>query len=217
MSLEDISVECLVIVDDGAASPCETSAPVHDTVGTFRETVYNGSSWLVWSSKGGSVVESRNSLAPLTTSHIASSEEHSSVGFLDSTSVPAGGSIIPHDSVGVVHVLPFLVLVSGEANRVVLCALVLEPGVVKDSLVSLLLLEVAVVWCLTLRTNRSSLVIKHLPALLDVFEVLDFCGIEYVVRELSIPVVLLILVDVAIEHQISGEDLGLELISAVSH
>ena len=88
---------------------------------------------------------------------------------------------------------------------------------VKDSLVSLLLLEVAVVWCLTLRTNRSSLVIKHLPALLDVFEVLDFCGIEYVVRELGIPVVLLILVDVAIEHQISGEDLGLELISAVSH
>ena len=88
---------------------------------------------------------------------------------------------------------------------------------VKDSLVSLLLREVAVVWCLTLRTNRSSLVIKLLPALLDVFEVLDILGIEHIVRELSIPVVLLVLVDVAIEHQISGEDLGLELISAVSH
>ena len=86
-----------------------------------------------------------------------------------------------------------------------------------DGLVSLLLSEVRVVWCYTLDTNLICSDRLGLPALLDVFEVLDILGIEHVVRELSIPVVLLILVDVAIEHQISGEDLGLELISAVSH
>lgn len=68
-----------------------------------------------------------------------------------------------------------------------------------------------------MRTIRSSIVVDRFPALLDVFEVLDILGIEHIVCELSLPVVLVVLVDVAIELRVSGEDLGLELICAVSH
>ena len=196
----------------------ETGVPIHGrSVTALRVIVGNSCHCLVRSTNRGSVrgVEILNSLAPAT--KLLTGEIHSSVGFLDPSGVPAGSSVVPHDFVRVVHVLPFLVLVSGPADGILPLALVRVPGVVMDGLVSLLLSEVRVVWCYTLDTNLICSDRLGLPALLDEFEVLDILGIEHIILELSIPVILVIHVDELIEHLVSGEDLGLELIRAVSH
>ena len=171
MSLEDISVECLVSVDDGGTTTqTKTSAPIHGIVGALRVIVLEDSICRRVSSVRASGVERLDSFAPPTISSRLSrsrwdsirissnsssnlsfkfitTEEHGTVGFHDPTSVPAGGGIIPHDFVRVMHVLPFLVPVSGPSNGVVAFALGFVPFVIEDILVSLLLCEVGVIWC----------------------------------------------------------------------
>ena len=219
VTLKDISIEFLVLANDSMASPYETGAPIHGRSVTARRVIVDNSCHcLVRSANRGLVrgVEILNSLAPRVT-HFFTVELHGGVGFLDPSGVPTGSSVVPHDFVRVVHLLPFLVLVSGPANGIVRFSFVRVPDVVMDCLVSLLLSEVRVVWCYTLDTNLICSDRLGLPALLDVFEVLDILGIEHVILELSMPVILVVHVDVVIEHLVSGEDLGLELIRAVSH
>ena len=218
MSLKDFSIEFFVSVDDAVTRKCETSAPIYRSISICRVIVSCRCCCFDRSTHRGTVggVESLHTLAPRA-AHSLGSEGHGSGGCCDPTGVPTGSRVIPHDLVWVVHLLPFLVLVSGPADGIIPLALAVVPFVVVDLLVSLLLCEVGVVWYFTLDTPHASIDLLRLPVLLNVFEVLDILGVEDVIGELGIPIHVLVLVDEAVERQISGEHLRLHLVRSVGH
>ena len=231
MSLKDVSIQFQVFAENILAIKLKTGAPVDSTAIracrvvilcrcccfdriTYRRIVGE--------------VEILYTLTPPSTVHLTWFEVHAFKGFINPHGVPAASSVIPHDFVGVVHLFPLLVLVGGPSNGISVFTLKVIPIVVIDVLVSLLLREVGVVWCLALDTPLDSIDCLRLPTHLDVFEVLQVLGILDVILILGLPIQIYrrtgvgivhgrILVNKTIERFVSGEHLCLQLVCAVGH